>query len=240
MSKSNQLTRMLVLHLGKSMNLARIRFLSFMILALYKVQSVNFEKLATAFDSKAKRKSSLRRIQRFMASYHLHQEIVAKLIFALLPHKPPYTLILDRTNWKSGPTEINILMLSIAYKQLSFPILFSIFAHRGSSSALERIKLMERYIKLFTKHTILHLVADREFTGELWLSFLSHNHIKYFLRIKNDALTISYVSGKRINIKGIFNRLKINQAQFIPHPFIIHGNKCYLSGLSLKDQDTQK
>lgn len=108
MSKSNQLTRMLVRHLGKSMNLARIRFLSFMILALYKIQSVNFEKLVTAFDSKAKRESSLRRIQRFMASYHLSQEIVAKLIFALLPHKLPYTLILDRTNWKSGSTEINI------------------------------------------------------------------------------------------------------------------------------------
>lgn len=54
MSKSNQLTHVLQLHLGKSMNLARIRFLSLMIFALYKVQSVSFEKLATAFDSKAK------------------------------------------------------------------------------------------------------------------------------------------------------------------------------------------
>lgn len=36
------------------MNLARIRFLSLMNLALYKVQTVNFEKLATAFDCEPK------------------------------------------------------------------------------------------------------------------------------------------------------------------------------------------
>ncbi|WP_308550121.1 hypothetical protein [uncultured Parabacteroides sp.] len=77
MSKSNQLTHVLQLHLGKSMNLARIRFLSLMIFALYKVQSVSFEKLATAFDSKAKRESSLRRIQRFISKYSLSGDVIA-------------------------------------------------------------------------------------------------------------------------------------------------------------------
>ena len=98
MSKSNQLTRILVLPLGKSMNLARIRFLSLIILALYKVQSVNFEKLASAFDCEAQRDSSLRRIQRFISGYALSADILAKLIFALLPDDPPYSLLLDRTN----------------------------------------------------------------------------------------------------------------------------------------------
>ncbi|WP_455639078.1 hypothetical protein [Parabacteroides sp.] len=93
MSKSNQLTHILVPYLGKSMNLARIRFLSLMILALCKVQSVNFEKLATAFDSKAKRDSSLRRIQRFISSYELSSDMLAKLIFALLPHTPPVAML---------------------------------------------------------------------------------------------------------------------------------------------------
>lgn len=84
MSKSNQLTRVLQLHLGKSMNLARIRFLSLIILALNKVQSVNFEKLATVFDLKAKRESSLRRIQRFISQYALPLDLVARLIFNLI------------------------------------------------------------------------------------------------------------------------------------------------------------
>ncbi|WP_157754705.1 hypothetical protein [Salinivirga cyanobacteriivorans] len=41
------------------------------VFALCKVQTVGFEKLANAFDSNAKSTSSLRRIQRFIASYAL-------------------------------------------------------------------------------------------------------------------------------------------------------------------------
>ena len=240
MSKSNQLTSVLQLHLGKSMNLARIRFLSLMILALYKVQSVNFEKLATAFDSKAKRESSLRRIQRFISQYALPVDVVARLIFSLLPHQPPYSLLLDRTNWKSGSIEINVLMLSIAYQGVSIPILFSLVPGKGGSSSEQRILLIERYIKLFEKQTILHLMADREFTGESWLSFLYVEKINYFIRIKDKSVTINRSNGKRINIRGIFNRLKINQVQFIPESFIIHGNECYLSALCFINDKGQK
>ena len=230
MSKSNQLTRILVLPLGKSMNLARIRFLSLIILALYKVQSVNFEKLASAFDCEAQRDSSLRRIQRFISGYALSADILAKLIFALLPDDPPYSLLLDRTNQKSGVTDINILMLSISYQGVSFPILYSLLPV-GSSSTEYRIDIIERYINLFGKHTILNLLADRQFTGESWLSFLYAGKIKYFIHIQERSLTLNYTNGKRINIKGIFNRLRINQAQSIPKPFIIHGNRYYLSAL---------
>jgi hypothetical protein len=80
-------------------NLARTKFFVLMISALCKVQIVGFEKLASAFDSSADTSSSLRRIQRFMATYLLDTDLVAKLIFNLLPHKPPYRLAMDRTNW---------------------------------------------------------------------------------------------------------------------------------------------
>lgn len=90
---------------------------------------------------------------------------------------------------------------------------------------------MERYISLLGKHTILNLLADREFTGEPRLSFLYVEKIKYFIRIQDRSLTLNYTNGKRISIKGIFSRLKINQAQSIPRPFMIHGNRYYLSAL---------
>ena len=81
-------------------------------------------------------------------------------------------------------------MLSIAYQGLSFPILFSLLPGKGASSSEQRILLIERYINLFGKQTILHLMADREFTGESWLSFLHVEKIKYFIRIKDKSVTI--------------------------------------------------
>ena len=107
--KSTQLISILSQALAGKMNLARIKFFGMFICALCKVQTVCFEKLAIAFETGAKAGSSLRRIQRFMADYMLDTDLIARLIFKMLPHKPPYRLAMDRTNWKFGQTNINVL-----------------------------------------------------------------------------------------------------------------------------------
>ncbi|MEN6456623.1 MAG: hypothetical protein ABFD10_20395 [Prolixibacteraceae bacterium] len=61
--------------------------------------------------------SSLRRIQRFMASFLLDTDLIARLIFRLLPHRPPYRLPMDRTNWKFGKANINVLVLAVVYQE---------------------------------------------------------------------------------------------------------------------------
>lgn len=62
---------------GESMNLTRIKFISLMILALCKVQTVSFHKLSTAFESGSEALSCMRRIQRFMSSYALDFDLIA-------------------------------------------------------------------------------------------------------------------------------------------------------------------
>jgi len=111
----------LVENFGKSMNLVRIKFLSLFICALCKVQIVCFEKLASGFENNCDSASSLRRIQRFMADYSLDKDLIARLIFALLPHDPPYSIAIDRTNWKFGQTIINILVPTIVSWQGHVP-----------------------------------------------------------------------------------------------------------------------
>lgn len=95
-----------------------------MILALCKVQTVSFYKLSTAFESGSDALSCMRRIQRFMSSYALDFDLIARLVMLLLPHKGPYTLSMDRTNWQFGHTDINALVLGITYEGVAFPILF--------------------------------------------------------------------------------------------------------------------
>lgn len=48
------------------------------------------------------RDSSLRRLQRFFAQYVLDLDIIARMIFSLLPVKTGLELSLDRTNWNFG------------------------------------------------------------------------------------------------------------------------------------------
>ena len=221
---------------GDKMNLARIKFFGLFICALCKVQTVCFEKLAASFDSGVRVDSSLRRIQRYMSDYLLDTSLISRLIFALLPHKPPYRLAMDRTNWKFGSSNINILVLAIVYQGVSFPILFTMMPKFGNSSTNERIELMQRFISLFGIDSIDCLLADREFVGDLWLGYLNFNHIRYHIRIRENFWVIIPRNGHRIKASWLFNRVKINQCEFLNEIVIVNGQLCYLSASKIKNK----
>jgi hypothetical protein len=217
--KSTQLISVLTEILAGKMNLARIKFFGLFICALCKLQNVCFEKLATAFESEAATASSLRRIQRFMAGYMLDTDVIARLIFKILPHKPPYRLSMDRTNWQFGETDINVLTLAIVYENVAFPILMLMLDKRGNSDTDERIGIVNRYIKLFGKETIECLLADREFVGGRWISLLNIKKIPYYIRIKENFNIQDPRTGKEMKASMMFADLKCGQYRYLHRIF---------------------
>ena len=178
--KINQILPIMQEYFGKSMNLARIKLMAYMLHALCVVQTVSLHKLASAMPTSVERDSNLRRIQRFIANYALNLDLVARMIFSLLPVRDGLVLSMDRTNWKFGEFNINILTLGITYKGVAFPLLFSLLDKRGNSNWEERKDIMERFIRLFGHDCIDCLVADREFIGKEWIGWLNDNRIRYY------------------------------------------------------------
>ncbi len=224
---------------GDKMNLARIKFFGLFICALSKVQSVCFDKLAISFDTDVKYESSLRRIQRFMSAYLLDTDIIARLVFALLPHEPPYRLAMDRTNWKFGSTNINILVIAIVYDGVAFPVIYKLMPKFGNSSTNDRIELMDRYINLFGIKSIDCLLADREFVGDKWLGYLNDNRIRYHIRIRENFWIIIPRNGHRVKASWLFNSLNINQYEFIRNIVNVNGQLCYISASKVKNKKGQ-
>jgi len=232
-TKNSELTSVLNTHFQGKINLARIKLIAFFISSLCKVQSVTFDKLANAFDITANTSSSLRRIQRFMAEYTLEADLIAKLVFNLLPNQDKVKLTIDRTNWKFGQTNINIFMLGIVYQGVAFPLLFTMLDKRGNSNSEERIALIERFIKLFGKQCIDSLVADREFVGEQWIGFLNHNQIRYHIRIRNNFRVYLPHKNKQTKAFWLFNDLKVGQYKHYNKIVSLNGELCYISGCKL-------
>ena len=164
--KVNQILPIMQEYFGKSMNLACIKLMAYMLHALCVVQTVSLHKLASAMPTSVERDSNLRRIQRFIANYALNLDLVARMIFSLRPVKDGLVLSMDRTNWKFGEFYINILTLGITYKGIAFPLLFSLLDKRGNSNWEERKDIMERFFRLFGHDCTVCLVADREFIGQ--------------------------------------------------------------------------
>lgn len=229
--KDTELLELFQAHFTGFLNLARIRLICLFIGALCKVRTVNFSKLSSGFGNLASTSSNYRRIQRFIAEVDLPMKLISGLIFSLLPQKDSLILVMDRTNWKLGGKNINILMLGVSYKNLAFPLMFRMLDKRGNSHTHERIALMKDFIDWFGMDCIDCLLADREFVGKDWLSFLSQNNISYHIRIRNNFKIYCPRRQKEITAWHLFNSLKMNQMKHYHKIVQMHGEYCYLSGM---------
>lgn len=234
--KDTELLSIFQTHFTGFLNLARIRLICLFISSLCKVRSVNFSKLSIGFDHSAATSSNYRRIQRFLAQVELPMKWISIIIFSLLPQKDSLVLVMDRTNWKLGKKNINILMLGVSYKNVAFPLMFKMLDKRGNSHTSERIALMEDFIDWFGKDCIDCLLADREFVGEKWLNFLNENKIRYHIRIRNNFKVYCPKRQKEIKAWHLFNDLKVGQLRHYHKILKLGDEYCYLSGIkTIKD-----
>ena len=235
--KSTELCRVLEQNFETKINKARLKLISMMIIALCKIKTVNYLSLANVFESSASAESSMRRIQRFMADFNLPMRLISTFIFGLLPRKTDLVLVLDRTNWKFGNSNINILMLGICYKNMAIPIMFKMLDKRGNSDTNERIELIKKFIGWFGKDCIDCLLCDREFIGEHWLYFLNKNKVAYHIRSRNNFKVFCFNKNVEKPVFWLFNKLKVGE--FYHHPKIvkISGVLCYVSGMKTLGKD---
>ena len=236
-SEDTTLISVLQGHFRGELNLARVKLISLFITALCKVKTINYDRIASGFDAKANKDSSYRRIQRFMAGYDFPMKVVSTLIFSLLPEKTGLTLVMDRTNWKFGTKNINILMLGVCYKNVAYPLMFKMLDKRGNSSTGERKELIDKYIKWFGKETINCLLADREFVGEKWINYLNGKHVRYHIRIRNNFKVYSYQKQEDIPVSWLFNSLRLGEMYHYPKIVRMHGQDCYVSGCKTIDRE---
>lgn len=213
---------------------ARLMFLSAFILSLIKLTTVNFAKLANALNGEVKQQSNYRRIQRFFSEFDIPYEAVSRLILHLLPIKTDFTISIDRTNWKLGKFNINILTAGIIYEGVAFPMCWMLLPKRGNSNSEERIYLMKEVLTRIPPSHIRVVVADREFIGREWFKWLHTQNIPFAIRIKENALVSA--GSKEIPIRKLFSNLQIHQQTCLCQPRRVYDLPVYLSAIRLKDE----
>jgi len=217
-------------------NKARMTCFVGMLLALIKVRTVNLMELACAFDSGALQESRYKRIKRFFKGFTIDFTSVARWVMDVFELEEAVWLSMDRTNWRWGRSDINILMLSIVYKGIAIPLLWSLLAKRGNSNTDERIKLMERFIHQFGKERIAGLLADREFVGVDWFAWLKREGISFCIRIKKNTL-VTNRRGTDVDVGALFFDLGAGEQRVLHTIRVMWKQRIYLSALRLSDGD---
>nr|WP_188904793.1 IS4 family transposase [Deinococcus aerophilus] len=157
-----------------------------MLLALLQAESTLHRKIALHLPREATLESKTRTVARVFQDAHLTPQDVTDVLLPLLPDGK-LTLIMDRTTWHYGQTPLNILVLGALLGGAVIPLVWRVLPHQGNSCTAARILLVARLLKVLPARRWTVVIADREFIGREWCSFLRWKRIRQCVRIRENT-----------------------------------------------------
>ena len=133
-----------------------LKFIAQFVSALLKTRTSNLVKIANAVQTDADSNSVYRQIQRFLKN----ENAVSIDYLKLLKLNGKLKVLIDRTEWKFGSTWVNILTLSVAYKNVAIPILWEVVNHKGNATALEHVAIIKKFVAEFGANRILRALCE--------------------------------------------------------------------------------
>lgn len=203
--------------LGEHLAMRKSRLESFCVLVVGVLLSrtVNLSHLAGMFPTRAEIASNYRRLQRFFEQVLLDSDQLARIVVRIAQvGSGPWLLALDRTSWKFGRRDVNVLMLAIVHNGMAIPVMWDVLDRAGNSTTAHREALLSRFCSVFGAKAIAGLIADREFVGTAWMTFLAENDIPFILRIK-DAFQIRLADGRCCPVVSLFRKLAIGGRRYV-------------------------
>ncbi|WP_299466255.1 transposase, partial [uncultured Microscilla sp.] len=133
----------------------------------------------------SKPESDYQRLLRFFNEENgeiLIRTILSVVLFTIGNIRRHRYIVLDGTSWEYGSKKVHLLTLSIIHNGVSIPIWWQDLDKKGTSNQKERIALFKAAIKQYDLRKKL-LLADREYIGGDWLSFLKREKIDFIIRV---------------------------------------------------------
>lgn len=195
-------------NLGRHVELSKSRLetLGMLMLGMISARTVNLANVAPERGAMGVAiASTYRRFQRFFQHVRLPADWAAPMIAGLAGGAEKRTLVLDRTNWKIGGKDVNILVLAVATRHSQAPLMWIVLDRPGNSGAPERIALIGRYIATFGKDSIGMLLGDREFIGETWFNYLIKEDIPFTIRLRG-GMYATLPDGDRWRLSTLLTR----------------------------------
>lgn len=212
-------------------NKARINFLAKFTIAVIQVKTVSLVQISAVMPGRAKADSHYKRCQRFLRFFDLPFAEIARLVMKLLGIPQPFIISIDRTDWHLGDTPLNILMLSLVYRGVAFPLLWTVLEKKGCSDTAERIELSERYLKLFGRDSVDFVTADREFIGRDWFAYLRRERLPFRIRVKENLKVSNARANKTVPAKNLFRTQRAGVAVLLCGQRRLLGEEVALMGM---------
>lgn len=216
----------------------RLVMMSKLILAVLQMCTVNYARLALVINRLVQLGSNFKRIQRFMKQYRFCQRSYVRFAWAHYGNKGHWiALTMDRTNWKFGRVNINILMIGISWRGTAIPLVWMLLDKRGNSSVEERVELLDQLLNCLHAEEvekIRYLLMDREFGTKEWITELKNRKLDFVIRIRTDA---------RVRKPGVYvdkaakKLFASRQYKVLRKQRIVFGHRLFIAGQKLTGKE---
>jgi len=197
----------------------QVELLTLVVFALLHARDVQHAELAKRFPESAQTSSVIRRIERFFDRHPLCPADVARVVLTLLPSTRPREFILDRTNWKYGQQDVNVLLLAVLWRGVAIPLPFELLPPWGSSDTHLRHTLMDDALCLLKPSALQVLYADREFLGHVWIQGLARRGMPICIRLRSDTLVDEWPAMEWLqDLKPADPGLWVEEVEVCGHP----------------------
>ena len=212
--------------------------MSKLVLSVLKMCTVNFAQLSLVLNPSVQVDSNFKRIQRFVKGYRFCQSRLVQFAWSLYGNEGQWVaLSMDRTNWKFGRVNINILVIGISWRGTAIPLIWVLLDKRGNSNQEERVLLLERllsYLNENQRSRIRYLLMDREFIGYQWISYLRTKPFSFIIRIRKNT----QVRKPGQHTEQAASRLfRTETFRVLSKPRVLFGHRLYLAGQQLNAKD---
>lgn len=142
--------------------------------------------------------------------------LVKDLLSSYIDEQTEYTLSIDRTNWKLGAININILTIGLVLENGKFiPLYFELLDKRGNSNEVERKQLLVELQTIFSfcntdcnPSKPLVLVGDREFICKQWFKNLVDCSYGLVIRLRKKDYLQLLADQMKINLNQLENKIR--------------------------------
>lgn len=194
-----------------------LALLAALILALIQREDVRLTKLAAQLPGAALQSSKVKQLHRFFKNIRLSEDVLARFVLSFSNPSERLWLVIDRTNWRLGKIELNILLVAVILNGQALPLMWSLLPHGGSSSAAVRNALLERVLLVLPAERMAGLLGDREFIGKKWFKFLNKQQIAPCIRLKANTK----VGG--IPVWALFKGIPAGEVHWWYRPLMVYG-----------------
>lgn len=170
--------------------------------------------------------------------------LVEHLLSDYINEQSEHVLSIDRTNWKLGVVNINILTIGLVLDNGKFiPLYFELLDKKGNSNQSERKTLLSELHLIFNVSKPLTLAGDREFIGKDWFKELVDLSYDIVIRLRKKdykqlladqmKITLTQLEHKirnDVSTKGYFTaKIEIKGEALFYHVRLLKGQKDELS-----------